>query len=253
MTQSSNSIAKVWYSSRGNLPFLAPADSDYKPEYVSWIDVMGIGSALRLSLPQATNFIMKLHIAGLRARAIGDVGSISMFPMIDGMYVTSPVQRDVFAFIYRVFSDIAVNFINETNNLHRFLIRGSLAYGPVMKGSDHDGGSPELKSNKNYRSTMLLGTPIAQAYLLESGAPPFGIITDQSTRVFSPGVSPILGGLFWRWWEWDEFGNKFTDVNKLHKELKAYFKWCGIHAASRMYKLDRQEVHSALAEDYFSK
>lgn len=243
-----------WHSSLGQLDFSAPPDSEMVTEYVGWIDVMGVASALRRSLPMATNFIMKLHVAALRANGIESVKQpVSLFPMIDGIYVTCPRQDRILRFMSRVFKDISKNFLETKEPLYKFMIRGTLAYGPIMKGITVTGGSKLLEQNANYRSRVLLGSPVEQTHTLEAHAPPFGIALHDSVRTFAPKDSSVLGGLHWRWWTWDDYGTNTDDIaDPLLSAVKEHLDWCRSHSGSLMYQPERIKAHKELAIDYLT-
>ncbi len=100
-------------------------------QYVCWIDVMGSQGVMLRSLNVASNFLLKLHIAALRAHVEFPV---ELYPVIDGLYACSPSQRQILSFINRVYSMLAVTFILETNQLYKFQIRSGVAFGPVVTG-----------------------------------------------------------------------------------------------------------------------
>ena len=70
------------------------------------------------SLARSANFIFKLHTAGLQAPK----QNVNMYPVMDGLYASSPRQSDILDFLKSVMSDIAAEFIREPNMHHRFLL-----------------------------------------------------------------------------------------------------------------------------------
>jgi hypothetical protein len=116
-------------------------------EYVCWIDIMGSQSIMLRSLKIASHFLMKLHIAGLRAF---ETYRVDPYPVIDGIYACSPSQGDILRFINRVNSALAITFILEDNPLHKFEIRTGIAYGPIVKGIDARGCADELYNYPTY-------------------------------------------------------------------------------------------------------
>ena len=81
------------------------------PEYVAWVDVMGIQSSMSRSLNVSGNFIFKLHIAALQSTHT----NVSLYPIMDGLYATSATQQDMLTFLRELFSSIADEFINATS------------------------------------------------------------------------------------------------------------------------------------------
>jgi hypothetical protein len=55
-------------------------------EYVAWIDVMGVQSAMSRSLNITANFIFKLHVAALQAPHAG----LSLYPVEEESWRASP-------------------------------------------------------------------------------------------------------------------------------------------------------------------
>jgi hypothetical protein len=150
-------------------------------------------------------------------------------------------------FLRSVFSTVAESF-NTTNEHppHRFIIRGGLAFGPVIHGRNCGKCAPELKADENYRNAILLGTPMVQAHIAEHSAPPFGIFVHESARVFSPaGTEP----LHWVWWQWGSAGQTIWD--RLKTELLKHFEWCKSRADSILYAEDRIAAHMKMVEQYF--
>lgn len=117
--------------------------------YMIWIDVMGSDNAMRRSLAMSANFVMKLHAAALNALRFAGPDFI-LYPMIDGIYCLATDKFRTFAFIERVFASLANVFIGESKNQHRFMVRGAVAYGPVVRGEDLSDGSRYLTGHADY-------------------------------------------------------------------------------------------------------
>ena len=129
------------------------------------------------------------------------------------------------------------------------MIRGGLAFGPVIHGHDVGQCAPELQNNPSYRDSVLLGMPMVQAHLSERGAPPFGVFVHESARVFAPsGTDP----LHWIWWKWKRDEEAET-WNTLKDQLTAHFEWCKARAQAILYSEDRIEAHMKMVEQYFQE
>ncbi len=137
-------------------------------QYVGWIDAMGIQSAMGRSMDVAANFVFKLHITVLES--VDDLPThqrqtMSLYPVMDGVYFVSNDQQAVFRFLRRAFGCLAREFVDTVEMKHRFLVRGALACGPVVHGAQLlDGASATLRNHANYRDSILLGLPMIQAY-----------------------------------------------------------------------------------------
>lgn len=216
-------------------------------EYVAWLDVMGVQSAMSRSLKITANFVFKLHMAALQASNTG----VSLYPVMDGLYLSSSNQQTMLDFLRSVFSNIAEVFVDETENLHRFIIRGALAFGPVIHGA----AVPASISNAfgstvggQYKNAILLGMPMVQSHLGEKNAPPFGLFVHESARAFAPPTTMPLHHVWWRWVQ----PSTGALWNAVPLALNDYFEWCRNRADSILYDRQRIDAHAELARQYFT-
>lgn len=211
-------------------------------EYVAWVDVMGTQVSMSRSIKITANFIFKLHIAALQAGS----PDVRIYPVMDGFYAASLQQGHMLDFLRSVLSAAAAEFNATLEPHHRFLVRGGLAFGPVIHGSGVGPCATELRHHETYRNAILLGTPMVQAHLSEQSAPPFGIFVHESARVFAPdGAEP----LHWIWWKWGIAGQPVWDALKV--ALPAHLLWCEGRAQSILYDASRIEAHKKMACQYF--
>jgi hypothetical protein len=220
-------------------------------EYIGWIDVMGSESIMLRSLRIASNFVMKLHIAALRASKIINV--VELYPVIDGIYLCSSSQKPILQFIDFVYSTLADVFIDETDNFQRFLVRGGLAYGPVMKGSSALNCCDELKSNNAYTKQVLIGPPLTQAFKIEEQSSPFGMAVHESVRSFAPKDERVLSLTHYKWWKYATRSNDSSRAEKVSKILLTYFEWCSKHSLELGYKKESIARHKEIAIEYFDE
>ena len=218
------------------------------PQYVGWVDVMGARSSMLRSLSESANFVGKLHGAALSV--LQRYAAVKLYPMIDGLYGRCASQAPILGFLKEVFFRVGLTFVAEREHLHRFCIRGGLAYGPVVIGDDIRGASTVLSQNANYCSSILLGTTLSQAFDTAGEAAPFGIALHESVRAFAPSGDPVLSGTHWKWWRFIRDGNLLLPL--LKSRLAQYHKWCKTHSSSMIYKEDRIEAHNKLMIDFFS-
>ena len=211
-------------------------------EYVAWVDVMGVQKHMARSISTTANFIFKLHVAALESRA-----QLTLYPVMDGVYATTPNQAHMLGFLTSVFSSIADEFSNEQNQERKFIIRAGLAFGPTIHGSRlSQQASPTLHNNMNYRSSILLGLPMVQAHLGERSAPPFGVFVHESARSFAPqGQQPI----HFAWWRWKSFAATAT-WDALTTSLPQHFDWCLARSLPLEYDEKRIEAHAEMYEQY---
>ena len=212
------------------------------PEYVAWVDVMGIQVSMSRSLAKSANFIFKLHTSALQAPN----QNVKIYPVMDGFYASAASQNDILEFLNSVMRAIAAEFIQETNMQHRFVVKGALAFGPVIHGrAIPQAASATLHGNQVYRDLLLLGLPMVQAHTCERLAPPFGIFVHESARTFAPTGSTPINFIWWKWRNpnhavWGQLGT----------ELEQYFDWCEKRADAIDYEVSRIEAHRIMARQY---
>ena len=215
-------------------------------EYVAWIDVMGTQSSMSRSLNATANFIFKLHSAALQAAT----GSIRLYPVMDGLYAAGSAQSQMLDFLRSVFQQVAEEFNQTQVAHHRFIIRGALAFGPVIHGADVSAqASTVLASNLDYRRAILLGMPMVQAHLSEASAPPFGISVHDSARVFAPPGHQPLHAI---WWSWRNTANQETWL-ALKPALMQHLQWCSERSMSIGYPADRLKEHQEMVRQLFAQ
>lgn len=218
-----------------------------KNEYVAWLDVMGIQSAMSRSMSISANFVFKHHIAALSA----DRENVKVYPVMDGLYATSESKESIVNFIRAVMCENAKTFLETTEPMHRFLVRGGLAFGPVIHGCDVKPSVDErLDGHDAYKSSVLLGMPMVQANQVESGAPPFGVAIHESARAFSSSGSKPFTHIWLKW------VNSDTSIQStwesLHSQVIAHLDWCLQRHHRLMYPSDRIAAHKALVDEYFA-
>ena len=139
--------------------------------------------------------------------------------------------------------------------LHRFIVRGALAYGPVIHGASvpniavqAPGMAPNVfATNQPYKAAIMLGLPMVQAHEWTRQAPPFGIYVHESARSFAPPGQPPLHHV---WWKWGAQGNPTWGA--LPAALTAHYVWCRQNARAIQYEADRIAAHEEMASQYFA-
>lgn len=214
---------------------------DPNNEYVAWVDVMGTQASMARSVRTTANFVFKLHIAALEARNHNQ--DIVLYPVMDGFYASGSNQNSFVSFLRKVYEQAAREFVEEEENIHRFCIRGAVAFGPVYHGqSISEKASPVLAANEDYRSAVLLGLPMVQAHLGEGLAPPFGLFVHESARTFAPeGTEPFHA----MWWYWGNAESRTTWI-KLKPAMEDYLSWCKARSRSLDYPIHRIEEHERM-------
>ena len=221
--------------------------------YVCWLDVMGTHNQMLRSLHTSANFIYKLQCAVLLAYDdLSDNSDIGLYPVMDGMYITSARRWPLDSMLKSAMRRLAETFIQARENKHRFLVRGAIVDGPMYHGRNVQTGASKglLDRHPQQRNSILLGLPMAQAYRAESSAPPFGIAIDDSARAFSPypdATYPFI------WWNWFNAAEPPLDCGLMMEELESYFTWQNGHTNMTGYDPARMHHHQTLAKEYFGR
>ncbi|HEY3965143.1 MAG TPA: hypothetical protein VGM05_11380 [Planctomycetaceae bacterium] len=148
---------------------------------------------------------------------------------MDGFYASAASQLDMLTFLREVFVQTADEFVHEPEPLHRFLIRGALAYGPVIHGTQVAANASNMfQNNVGHKDAILLGLPMVQAHEYERQAPPFGLFVHESSRSFAP---PNIQPLHHVWWKWVNAQNANL-WQQLRPALQAHYQWCRENALS---------------------
>ena len=221
--------------------------------YVCWFDVMGTRNQMLRSLPTSANFICKLHCAVLEAYEELGEGTIGvcLYPVMDGVYITSASRDPLMALLSASLRHLAETFLQEETVYHRFLVRGAIAFGPVVHGlSVRDEASWVLSRHRRERDSILMGMPMAQAYQAEAGAPPYGIAIHESARAFAPENERPFRFI---WWDWYSRGEPRLDTARMVQALNQYFDWHVEHTNTTGYDAQRIEHHRALVREYFGR
>lgn len=200
----------------------------YKNKFVCWIDIMGTKNTMLESNEKAANFILRFHQCVLSVK--GHFADMKFYPVMDGVYITAEKYDSMQCMLKELVLDLADMFCKETENRHRFVVRGAIAYGAVIDGSMIK--KDICKMNDDYKQLMLLGLPVIQAYQSEREAPPFGLYIHESAR--------MPKGFQGRYYAW--FRNDSSDiVKKLCQSIDSYFEWCD---AYRLYlQLDECKLY----------
>ncbi len=220
-------------------------------EYVCWIDIMGTRNIMSESVSKAANSIFKLHSCVMDC--IDEDGDATFYPLMDGVFITSPNYGKIFLIIDKLFSRFADIFLTTPNHEHLFVVKGSLSYGPIMHGCDITDEMCEMMvCNDTYKQFILLGLPMIQAYNVEATAPPFGIFIHESARKYK--------GLQGRYYGWkyrdDEFNllpNQEEVKQKLMNKVIEYFNWCEQYC--NYLEMDENKIakYKKLAKEYFNR
>lgn len=210
---------------------------DMKNEYVLWVDIMGTKNSMSSSVRTSSIFIFKLHVAIMEAIN----RDIHVYPMMDGAYVTTKNEKSMSAFIKKVFNSLSDTLINTEVDFHKFLVKGAIAYGPIIHGKDIPTSCSKcLEKNADYTKGILLGMPMILASMGEKYAPPFGIYCDESARM----VSQEFAHRWYKWWADDK-------VPHVANAVQSYFDYAKEHYYELDYPKEKIAEHEEKANQYF--
>ena len=233
---------------------MAYVDADAIPvasnEYVCWLDIMGTKSKMENSVKTCSIFIFQLHTAVLKAIESGC--KIHTYPVMDGVYFTAAHRTDIENALQNIFVSLGNMFIEEEKFNYQFLVKASVAYGPIIHGKDiSDDINYQFAKNHPYKESLLLGLPMIQAYNGESSAPPFGIYIHESARAFHAQDESPFVVKWWKWFlckrlDWDEEKTK-----RLGDKIINYFTNCRKQSLLLDYSESRIDSHEKIAKLYF--
>ncbi|MCC7291469.1 MAG: hypothetical protein IT449_05340 [Phycisphaerales bacterium] len=216
-------------------------------EYVGWIDLMGAKGWMAGSIRHAAELVGLIHIAG-KSAAKATTGAHA-YPVIDGVYITSPDKAAFRKATHQTMRTLARTF-ESRKQIDRFLVRGGVAYGRVLHGEAIAALHGQLRNDEEYARCLAIGASIRQAYLAEGSAPPFGFYVDMTARsVASNNDSPYISS-FDRWWRLDEPGQKRI-ATRFGRLLDDHFVYLERKHRGIEYPLARLQEHRALGCEYF--
>lgn len=203
--------------------------------YVAWLDLMGAGHTMSISVAKSANFLARLHMAVHRAQTeVQFQGRLQTIN--DGVFIVSASKKELMSVLGRAMILLSCHFVAVPRPHDRFLLRGGIAFGPVYFGNDLIPGiePKKLRDKAEFMAPVMFGPPIIQAYRSESAAPPYGIAVHESARAFSPEGEEPFRMTHWLWWDPGEPVDypknipPLTEIKDcLASDLAAHFDWIG--------------------------
>lgn len=136
----------------------APFSADYPTEpqnhYACWLDVMGKRNSVTRSLPTSADHVCRPHVAALDALDGHQGKPPRLYPAMAGIYITSERNGPLLYFLSAVLRRLVEAFLREHHRQLRFLVRGAVAYGPLVHGRDID-----AKAANAIRDPLATGSP----------------------------------------------------------------------------------------------
>jgi hypothetical protein len=230
-------------SKKNYLPFIP--SPKLQPEYVCWLDIMGMRSLLRRSVITASIIISRFQkLLAVTKSSKRNFKQIQIYTVMDGAYITCQNKKILQSYLQHIFSKVAYNFISEEDFFYKFVIKGCISYGLIGKGSEIDDDDFSGKDN------LVFGLPIIQAYEDEKKAPPFGIFIHQSARALSTIEKEIYSPYTTRWFIW--FTKNDDIQEKLKSSLKRYFHKSKKLSHALPYEENEIKKHKDLSIQYLN-
>lgn len=221
---------------------------DTDNEFVCWLDMMGTKSIMSRSLEEYSIKMFKLHNTALLAEEeMEDSEDLTLYPVMDGVYIVSKTKHTLEEYLRLVFNTLAQDIIDEREVYHRFIIRAAVAFGPIVHGQDIPEDATQL--DDTFKDTLLLGFPMVQAFGYEKEAPPFGIYIHESARSFTSNEGEEEPFRY-VWWKWFEPFDRAIAV-ELREILAEYYEWAKDNSRRIGYEFDKIEEHEKLAKQYY--
>lgn len=219
-----------------------------RKEYVCFIDIMGIQSKMSHSTKQSSNFIFKLHGTLLEAWRSRGYSTISVYPIMDGAYITSTKKDDILNLLTATYNSLSTALSKEYNYRFWYMVRASIAYGDVIHGRDipYD-ACLEFSSRVGYKEQLLISPAMIEAYVGERDAAPMGIHICASASSRRNGIDAS--------WKWYSNTNIKTDQQNLADfkgKLQEYFAWLNENSDESEYPAESRQRHSDAAYNYFN-
>lgn len=245
---------------REHLSFDASKLTLAENQYVAWIDLMGAGNIMSISIAKSANFLIRLHMAAKQA-VDSSPDTVETCAINDGIFFVSNSKRAIMSVVRQVFYTLASYFISTAAPHDKFLLRGSIAFGPVYGGKNLQSGLSKTKAEK-YASSLTnvqFGPAIIQAYRQEAFAPPYGVAVHESARAFAPNGCIPFRETHWLWWsaldelDWPEGVASLREIARcLGSDLSAHFDWMKSKALFQGVDKAKIDHWSEAAEQYFS-
>lgn len=209
--------------------------------YVFFVDIMGMKTTMFRSYNRGTVFLCKLHCILLKTQA--EHMGVLLYPVMDGAYVVSKDWKEMIEFVRDLYTRLARIFVLTENIDECFLVRGALAYGPVLSGAEiTENVNRELSSNGDYKRQLLVGYPMISANEGENKAPPLGVYIDESIR---EELCPEIAGVWYKWCRCDSLWQAIA------RKCKEYFAWARNCSMELIYPENKIDEHEKTARQFW--
>ena len=164
---------------------------------------------------------------------------------MDGAYITSTKKADILNLLTLVYNNLIMALINEDNFFYWYMVRCSIAHGPIIHGKDIPyAASTEFSSRVGYKEQLLIGPAMIEAYNNERNAAPMGIFLCNS-------VSNTRINSSWKWFDNPNTKTPQRDLQAFRSRFEEYLTWLDNHSSEEEYPKESRRRHINAAYDYF--
>lgn len=117
------------------------------PEWVAWVDVMGVASYMERKPNFAAGDMFKFHEAVINRR----VPEVKLYPLMDGVYLSTASTDALRNFLSGLMSDVIDHDCATQSPGYWVVIRGGIAHGEVI----HCGDQPAKMENDGFDNDCL--------------------------------------------------------------------------------------------------
>lgn len=224
-------------------------DPAARSEYVLWLDLMGMQNIMRASLSRTANFAAKLVMAA--EQCVSGRPAITPRPVIDGAFIHGTDLGQFLSAAHVMYAMLAMACLRAGQAVDRLVVRGGMAYGPVVRGGDIPDACFLRSARPDRVSEIIFGQAVSDAYAVAEDAPPFGVNVHSSAASVLDAPGGHTATRQWRWWEAvrDEPARELA--GHLRHHLEGYYRWCEEHPVQSGYRPERLMVHRALFREHY--
>lgn len=221
---------------------------------------MGAGVLMTTSIHKSANLFSRIHMVIADATERTNFQG-KLLPINDGCYMVSTSRVSLLRAFQCVMCSLAAIFVATPDPNDRYMVRVSLAFGPVYSKDQLApciGGNFVAKHN-GFLDQVLFGSPIIQAYTAESEAVPFGVAVHESARTFAEAGEQPFNLNHWFWWHHEDSLARPAGVpplkhtaGHLQHELSKHLDWMCDHGLFNRLPADKIRTWKKGAEQYFA-
>jgi len=231
--------------------------------FICWIDIMGIGNVMTNSNKVAANFMFRLHAIVLNnIYSNGLTNEMFMYPIMDGIYISSTNAESLEKCIVTVFQELSMLFVevadeySDTAYNYNFFVKAAISYGKINEGRNIKDvkALPFFEEHSDYVNRLVIGQPVINAYKCEKCASPFGIYIDEKAKMhFKEETFSNGNNKDFLWWKSEYYDFDTDKHKKLYMCILDYYEFYIDLFSKCRSKYSNEEIlkHLRRVKDYF--